>query len=121
MVQLQQDLADVPSIRLVSFSLDPAYDTPERLQQYAAHYATSGTRWTFVTGELSEIYRLSKESFHLSVAEGVDEAEPIIHSTRLVLVDAMARIRGYYDAQEPEAMSRLSQDVRRLAGSQVSD
>ena len=33
---------------------------------------------------------------------------------RFVLVDQQGRIRGYYDEQEPERMSKLVTDVRRL-------
>jgi cytochrome oxidase Cu insertion factor (SCO1/SenC/PrrC family) len=37
-----------------------------------------------------------------------------MHSTRLVLVDARGRIRGYYSSEEEGVLGRLAADVRRL-------
>ena len=113
MAQLQKALAGT-SLDFISFTLDPAYDTPERLRAYARHYGSPSPRWRWITGEDSVLHALAHDGFHLSVAEGDSETEPIIHSTRLVLVDAQGRIRGYYDARDPEAMTRLAADARKL-------
>jgi len=37
-----------------------------------------------------------------------------IHSSRFVLVDRQARIRGYYQSAEEDALQRLRRDVRIL-------
>lgn len=117
-VRMQEVQAQLPSeseVRLVSFSVDPEYDTPEVLARYAVEHGAQFGRWVFLTGERSTIYQLSVEGFRLGVAEGApSDAEPILHSTRLVLVDADGRIRGYYDATEPPAVDRLLQDVERV-------
>jgi cytochrome oxidase Cu insertion factor (SCO1/SenC/PrrC family) len=39
-----------------------------------------------------------------------------MHSTRFVLLDRQARIRGYYDTSEADAIERLVNDIHRLAG-----
>ena len=114
MAQLQRTLGDAPSLQLVSFTLDPSYDTPERLRAYARHYQAERQRWQFVGGDESTLHALASDDFHLSVADGIPQAEPIIHSSRLVLVDAQGHIRGYYDALDSEAMGRLAADAQRL-------
>lgn len=114
MVRLQGVFGDEPAIRFVSFSVDPAYDTPEVLSGYAKHWGADVARWRFVTGEAAELTHLAQEGFHLSVSEDGTADEPITHSVRLVLVDHQRRIRGYYDATEPQAMGRLVSDARRL-------
>lgn len=38
------------ALRLVSVTVDPENDTPERLREYAAAYRKDPARWTFVTG-----------------------------------------------------------------------
>ena len=38
MARLQHDLADVGDLRLVSFTVDPEYDTPAVLTTYAARF-----------------------------------------------------------------------------------
>lgn len=40
--------------------------------------------------------------------------KPFIHSSRFVLVDRQARIRGYYQSNDNEALQRLRNDVRVL-------
>lgn len=53
--QLQQQLAARGNgARLISISVDPTTDTPERLKEYAARFK-AGPGWTFVTGDKPEI------------------------------------------------------------------
>lgn len=40
--------------------------------------------------------------------------KPFLHSSRFVLVDRQARIRGYYHSNEEEALQRLRRDARAL-------
>ena len=75
----------------------------------------TGDRWMFLTGERDELYKLSKEGFHLAVDDTIGtEIEPITHSTRFALVDGRGNIRGYYDGTAMETVAQLSQDVENL-------
>ena len=91
MAELRRQLRDNGlHARLVSFSVDPAHDTPERLRTYAERYG-AGDDWLFVTGERDELYRLIGDGFKLSVAErSPDQAkhggELITHSDRFVAI-----------------------------------
>lgn len=118
MAGLQTDFASEPDVRLVSISVDPARDTPQVLSAYAHSFKAHPDRWLFLTGKREEIYRLAQEGFRLSAApasDGVGQNGPIIlHSSRFVLVDGQARIRGYYDSQDAEALARLREDVKKL-------
>jgi protein SCO1/2 len=96
-------------------SVDPAHDTPAVLDAYAAARGIEDPRWFFLTGPRQEVYSLVRDGFKLAVgAEGGAADEPILHSTRLVLVDSGGRIRGYYDAFDEQAVGRLLDDVRAL-------
>jgi protein SCO1/2 len=117
MAKLQEEYAGKPRVQLVSFSVDPERDTPQVLMQYAAKYQADPGRWYFLTGQREPIMRLIRDGFHLSVAALPGNAETsgaIPHSPRFVLVDQEARIRGYYDTREPEALARLKHDIERL-------
>ena len=115
MATLASALRGEPSVRLVSFSVDPEWDTPAVLADYARRYGAVREQWRFLTGDRAAIVRLCTEGFRLSVAQdGGTDAEPITHSVRLVLVDRAGRIRGYYDTTEAEAMKQLRRDLRRL-------
>lgn len=121
MARLNEDL-DRVDFRLVSISVDPEHDTPAVLQRYAESFQAPD-RWLFVTGGRDAIHRLSKEGFKLGIDDnpppplpGEQPTEPILHSTRIVLVDGEGRIRGYYNAFSDEDLQKLKRDLRAIAG-----
>jgi protein SCO1/2 len=113
MSELQKPLRKT-DVHLVSFSVDPEKDTPEALRGYAEKLQAEPGRWDFLTGAKSAIYKLSHDGFKLAVSDGSDEQGIPVHSTRLVLVDRHGQIRGYYDATEPEAITKLLADTNHL-------
>ncbi len=119
MASLQKQLP--PEVLLVSFSVDPKRDTPEALAAYARRFGAQPGRWSLLTATTDSlktdpalIYRFVQHGFNLSAAEGGDPEEPIIHSSRFVLVDRTGEIRGYYDSSEPEKLEQLAQDAAAL-------
>jgi len=119
MAQLQQSL---PGLRLVSFSVDPDYDTPDVLARYAEGAVPAGgeQQWLFLTGPRATLHALIGDGFHLSVSDaapaGASPGELVTHSDRLVLVDPDGYIRGYYHGTEEDAAARVAQDLARLRG-----
>ncbi|NWF82936.1 MAG: SCO family protein [Bryobacteraceae bacterium] len=91
MRKVQDATSGMEDVRLVSFSIDPATDTPARLAEYAARFKANPSRWSFLTGEESVIRALGVDTFHLA-----DPHEKLAHSSRFALVDRKSRIRGYY-------------------------
>lgn len=118
MARLNRELPPDLPVRLVSFSVDPEHDTPEVLERYARSFSAPD-RWLFVTGTREQVRSLSIEGFKLGLEmdppPGMNAPEPILHSTRFVLVDGEGRIRGYYEAFDEESMKRLEADLRALA------
>jgi protein SCO1/2 len=98
-LQRRYDEAGVEGVRLVSISVDPDYDTPERLRAYGEMHGIDPRRWTLLTGELEQIRGLVMGGFHTPLGEPDPEGNliDIAHSTRFVLVDGDGGIRGYYD------------------------
>jgi protein SCO1/2 len=113
MSNLQKPL-EKTDVRLVSFSVDPEKDTPQVLRSYAERLQAEPGRWDFLTGPKSAIYELSHDGFKLAVSDGSDAQGIPVHSTRMVLVDRRGQIRGYYDAAEAEAVTKLLADTNHL-------
>ena len=113
MGELQKPL-EKTDVHLVSFSVDPDKDTPEVLRHYAERLQAEPGRWDFLTGPKSVIYKLSHDGFKLAISDGRDAQGIPVHSTRVVLVDRHGQIRGYYDATEPEAVTKLLADTNHL-------
>ena len=109
-------------VRLVSFSVDPARDTPEVLRAYAAQFGGSpAPDWAFLTGTPpSRVLRMIEQGFHLTArpmpAGPADTIAgyQVMHAVRIALVDGQGQVRGTYQATEAEAMETLRADLRSL-------
>ena len=108
MAQLQQ-LLSTSGLRLVSITVDPEQDTPERLKEYAKEYGANDN-WTFLTGDKSQIVALSINGFKLSASMD----DPTTHSQRLVLIDRNGHIRGYYRNEDKAQMEQLRRNALTL-------
>jgi protein SCO1/2 len=97
-------------IRLVSFTVDPARDTPQVLAKYAQRYQAEPGVWYFLTGPQPELHNLARNVFMLGDVNG-----DLQHSTRFVLIDRKSRVRGYYLTSEEDAVARVIADAKRVS------
>ncbi|WP_224371553.1 SCO family protein [Hyalangium versicolor] len=112
-----------PQLQLVSFSVDPTYDTPERLAEYAHKHGANAARWSFLTGDYARLKDTVVNSFKISMGrENLDEADVmgIFHGNHFVLVDGTGEIRGYYESADDAAFEKLLRDADRLARETVA-
>ncbi len=112
--------------QLISFTVDPARDSPEVLRAYAERYRADPQAWRFVTGPESYVMAVIVNGFHIGVQTTPPNALPIgdtaspdgsyevLHSGRLVLIDRAGRIRAYYDTRGLD-IDRVVRDIRALA------
>ena len=110
MREVQDAVSTLPDVRMVSFSIDPANDTPPVLAAYAKLHGASPSVWYFLTGPVPTLQMLDRDAFKLGNIDGTLE-----HSTRFVVVDRQGRIRGYYDTSESNAIPKVIADIRALA------
>ena len=115
MKSLQRSLEGAgDDVKLVSFSIDPEFDTPAVLRRYADRYGADPQRWWFLTGpSRDEMHALVKEGFLQAVTQTGDSVR-YVHSTRFVLVDRKGRIRAWYDGLEAESKPQILHDIQRL-------
>ncbi len=113
MLRVQTALAN-SRVKLVTFSVDPAYDTPDVLRNYGRQYSADFTRWTFVTGSEPAMQSLAK-SLLIGIQPAVAD-QPIIHSTHFILVDRKGNVYGPYNGEDDEGWRELVNDARKLSG-----
>lgn len=106
LAMLQKDLP--PGAKIISFSVDPANDTPAAMTSFGTKFAADFTRWHLLTGQKSVIASIQR-AWNLSTDE-----EPSLHTLRLVLVDKKGAVRGYYNSDDGAELAKLRRDVDRL-------
>jgi protein SCO1/2 len=75
--------------RLVSISLDPEFDSPERLRRYALQRGIALDRWSFLTGEPEKVAEVVR-AYHVGTLRKPDGS--IDHLVVSFLVDPEGRI-----------------------------
>jgi protein SCO1/2 len=110
--KIQQQFGDPVSI--VSFTVDPAHDSAEKLRKYAQRMGIETAGWKLLTGDKRSIYQLARKEFKLVAADGDGGPADFIHSNKLVLIDRQMRIRGYYDGTSMSEVADLERDIHML-------
>ena len=100
---------------VVSVSVDPTYDTPERLAAFARANGAESPRWHFLTGDSQHVQEAVLRGFNVAFSRESEDIATLTHGVHVVLVDGRGRIRGYYDSNDRDALERLVADARRLA------
>jgi len=119
---MEEGLVDPPfSVRLVSISVDPAYDTPEVLREYALNWGADLESWYFLTGPSENTLRLIREGFKIAadregsgIEHGSMDMPDIIHSTNFLLVDQRGWVRKIYHLDEPNLKEQIIEGIRAL-------
>lgn len=99
--------------QLVSFSVDPDYDTPEVLQKYADEYDADLGNWTFLTGyDFQTIKELSIKSFKSMLQEAAPGDDQVTHGTSFFLVNPEGKVIKKYDGVDQKAMDDIVEDLK---------
>lgn len=96
-------------VALVTVTVNPDYDSPKVLKEYAAKHQADTASWHFLTGTKEAIHDLAHKGFKLG-----DPENPVFHSPHMALVDAQGQIRGYYNGTDDKEIKRLFKDIARL-------
>ena len=98
------------AVKLISFTVDPARDTPQVLGEYAKKFNNDSGRWLLLTGDVVTLNMLDQDAFKLGSIGG----DSIEHSTRFALVDKNGHIRGYYGISDGDPVNKIAKDAARL-------
>lgn len=104
-------------VQLVSFSVDPDYDTPEVLKEYAEEYDADLDNWTFLTGyDFQTIKELSIKSFKNMVQEPPEGSDQVTHGTSFFLVDPEGKVIKNYNGTQKNSMDDILEDLKAITG-----
>lgn len=105
---LHETLKTEKNVILVSHTIDPDYDTPQVLKEYAKIYDAEYPQWRFVTGNKQDIYNLAAHTYKISVVdEGNGTPDDLTHSDKFILIDSNGQIRAYKSGQDESELKKL--------------
>lgn len=123
MVKLQKRFSSFDDFQLLSFTVDPQRDTPEKLKEYAEERTINTDKWQFLTGEKDSLYAVSYD-FLSSAMEDSLAPGGFLHTEYFVLVDKEGNLRsrkdeqgniiGVYDGTEAQDIRDLIDDIKVL-------
>lgn len=118
MRSVQERTNDQPAIKLLSISVDPAHDTVEVLDRYAAKFGADPSRWRFARGESAALRAVvegaMKQGFDDLGGTTESGAPNITHSGHFVLLDQRTHVRGFYDSDDWPRIELLMRHARYL-------
>lgn len=125
METLHEQYGSQDDFHLVSISLNPAEDSPEKLNAWVKEHGVDVPKWWFLTGDEQYIRDYMIRNFRFYGV--VENTEPEViasegkfaHDQRLALVDRQGHVRGLYDVMDPEMgnayLEKLNQDIQYLS------
>ncbi len=103
-------------VKIVSFTVDPEFDTPDVLAEFGEANGIDPERWRLVTGPRDDLEQLAEKGFLTAMGERETLENGMIdiaHAGRLALVDPRGRIRGWYSPDD-EGLEELMQRTRQV-------
>lgn len=117
MVNIQDELKkDGYTPRIISFGIDPEYDTPDVLKEYAKDFGADLNTMSFLTGyDFETIRTLSMNTFQASLVEGALEQKS--HSYYFYLINPEGEIVKHYDGMSDKENGLLVEDIKAVSAS----
>lgn len=125
MSRIQQKMKNYPHFKLLSHTVNPEYDTPQVLLEYAHKMKvdTSLNNWNFATGSKESIYAMAPAYF-VNAFEDQEAPGGFLHSEYFVLIDKDGHVRsrkddkgnvmGVYDGTSEYEVGLLIDDIKFL-------
>lgn len=121
MVKIQNEFYGNTAFGIASFSINPDYDSPMILKEYAKKHGATLKTWNFFTGEREAIYELANKGFALYAGANEEAAGGFEHSGMFALVDKKGNIRSriddygnpiaFYDGLDAKNIQMLKEDI----------
>ena len=107
-------------LHFMSISINPTEDKPSVLRKYANQISANTKKWDLLTGDSTQIYKLIHEGLFLDAIKTTKDGESkFIYGNMFVLIDSQHRIRGYYEATNNEALSKLDDEIKVLIAEEL--
>jgi protein SCO1/2 len=123
LMKIQDRFAHYDDFMILSHTVDPTRDTPEKLKEYADGRKIDSKNWHFLTGEKDSLYSVAFDYLSSAMEDSL-AAGGFLHTEYFVLVDKEGILRsredddgniiGVYDGTDGHQMRDLTDDIKVL-------
>ncbi|WP_295770753.1 SCO family protein [uncultured Mucilaginibacter sp.] len=96
-------------VKFVSITVNPEFDNTARLQSYAKPWGYAADKWMFLRGDTATTYNFARNGL---LVNAVKMNNNFVFDSKLVLIDAEKRIRGYYDGTNLQEIVKLNDEIK---------
>src|SRR5699024_8235476 len=109
MVSVQNELKnDGLTPQIISFSIDPSFDTPEVLKDYADDYVADLDHWNYLLGnEIKDIKKVYEQTFNSVLEHCGPYSHQYVPSTNFFLINPKSEIITQYDGMSSKLTNLL--------------
>ena len=112
---LQKKFSNQSNFKMISFSVTPWIDSVSTLKEYGKTHQINPAQWHLLTGQKEAIYTLGRQSFFAEKSLGLKkDTNDFLHTEAMLLIDKNARIRGIYNATNPDEIERITENINTL-------
>ena len=121
LMKIQDRFAHYDNFMILSHTVDPTRDTPEKLKEYADNRKIDSKNWHFLTGEKDSLYSVAFDYLSSVMEDSLAEGG-FLHTEYFVLVDKEGILRsreddngniiGVYDGTDGHQMRDLIDDIK---------
>lgn len=106
-------------VHLASISVD-SKDDQKAIASVAKSQNAVVQKWDFLIGDTVALNHLVKHSLLLDAVDNSTQNErKFLYSNKIVLLDSQNRIRGFYEASNQEALSKLDDEIKVLIAEEL--
>lgn len=117
MTEIQEELKEsgIEEYKIIAFSVDPAVDTPEKMQEYLTQFSVPDeSKWHLLTGYTQEqIGKFASDNFKSFVKKD-PSSNQVIHGTSFYLVDQEGRVVNNYDGFKNVPVDEIRENLEKL-------
>jgi protein SCO1/2 len=113
-----QSTPALANVRLVTVTLDPAFDTPAVLEPYSQMRGADPQIWSFLTGDVKEV-AVFGEQFGLYIEHDATSSINVIHNLRTAVIDPAGRVVTLHNGNT-WTPSELLADLRKAAAASAN-
>lgn len=106
-------------VHLASISVD-SKDDLKAISNFAKSQNAGAKKWDFLIGDTVTLNKVIKRSLLLDAVDNSTQNDrKFLYSNKIVLLDSQHRIRGFYEASNQEALSKLDDEIKVLIAEEL--